>query len=100
MSLLPTKTQYSKPNDMRILQMERLPLLSSPDFGRKFRVFNALQKPVYDNPMQGILKEFDFKYETILDKLGFAPRKFFKEAVLNGSFRNDFRGKIAKNTKD
>ena len=75
----------------------KAPIIILTDF-EEFRVFNALQKPVYDNPMQGILKEFDFKYEDYLDKWDLLQENFSREAVLNGSL-DRLRGKIAKNTK-
>jgi type I restriction-modification system DNA methylase subunit len=75
----------------------KAPIIILTDF-EEFRVFNAMQKPVYDNPMQGVLKEFDFKYGDYLDKWDLLQETFSREAVLNGSL-DRLRGKISKSTK-
>ena len=62
----------------------KAPIIILTDF-EEFRVFNALQKPNYDNPLQGVLKEFDFKYVDYLDKWDLLVENFSREAVLSGS---------------
>ena len=75
----------------------KAPIIILTDF-EEFRVFNALQKPNYDNPLQGVLKEFDFKYVDYLDKWDLLVENFSREAVLSGSL-DRLRGKISKSTK-
>ncbi|MCX7997911.1 MAG: Eco57I restriction-modification methylase domain-containing protein [Leptospiraceae bacterium] len=75
----------------------KAPIIILTDF-EEFRVFNALEKPIYDNPRQGILPEFDFRYVDYLDKWELLWETFSREAVANGSLER-LRGKIAKNTK-
>jgi len=73
------------------------PIVIITDF-QEFRVFNALQKPLYDNPNQGLLKEFDVKYKDYIAKWDLIYENFSKEAVQAGSIEK-LRGKISKNTK-
>jgi type I restriction-modification system DNA methylase subunit len=81
----------------------KAPIVIITDF-HEFRVFNSLLKPVYDNPTQGLLKEFDFKYhdpenkKDYLNNWDFIYEHFSKEAVMDGSIER-LRGKISKNTK-
>jgi type I restriction-modification system DNA methylase subunit len=75
----------------------KAPIVILTDF-EEFRVFNALQKPNYDNPLQGVLKEFDFRYTDYLDKWDLLMETFSREAVANGSLEK-LRGKISKSTK-
>ncbi len=62
----------------------KAPIVILTDF-HEFRVFNALQRPVYDNPTQGVLKEFDLRYIDYLDKWDFLYEHFSREAVMAGS---------------
>jgi len=75
----------------------KAPIIILTDF-HEFRVFNALQKPVYENLNQGVLKEFDFHYPDYINKWDFIYENFSKEAVLAGSLEK-LRGKISKSTK-
>ncbi|MDH4263985.1 MAG: Eco57I restriction-modification methylase domain-containing protein, partial [Spirochaetia bacterium] len=81
----------------------KAPIVIITDF-HEFRVFNSLLKPVYDNPTQGLLKEFDFKYhdpenkKDYLNNWDIIYEHFSKEAVMDGSIER-LRGKISKNTK-
>jgi len=73
------------------------PIVIITDF-QEFRVFNALEKPIYDNPSQGLLKDFDLKYTDYVTKWNLLYENFSKEAVLAGSLEK-LRGKISKSTK-
>lgn len=73
------------------------PIVIITDF-QEFRAFNSLQRPVYENPNQGLLKEFDLKYTDYISRWSFLYEHFSKEAVLAGSL-DALRGKISKNTK-
>ncbi|PJZ86434.1 hypothetical protein CH364_09810 [Leptospira harrisiae] len=75
----------------------KAPIVIITDF-QEFRVFNALEKPIYENPTQGLIKEFDLKYTDYIEKWDFIYDNFSKEAVLNGSL-DTLRGKISKSTK-
>ncbi len=73
------------------------PVVVLTDF-QEFRVFNTLSRPLYDNPLQGIIKDYDLKYTDFPDKWDHLYNTFSKEAVLNGSIEK-LAGKISKNTK-
>lgn len=75
----------------------KAPIVIITDF-QEFRVFNSLQRPIYDNPLQGVIKEFDLKYTSYVDKWNFLYENFSREAVEAGSLET-LRGKISKNTK-
>jgi len=75
----------------------KAPIVILTDF-EEFRVFNALEKPVYNNPLQGLIKAFDITYQQYMDKWDFLYDNFSKEAVSEGSI-DKLRGKIGKNTK-
>jgi len=75
----------------------KAPIVILTDF-EEFRVFNALEKPVYNNPLQGLIKTFDITYQQYMDKWDFLYDYFSKEAVSEGSI-DKLRGKIGKNTK-
>lgn len=75
----------------------KAPIVIITDF-QEFRVFNALQRPIYDNSNQGLLKEFDLKYTDYTARWDFLYENFSKEAVTAGSL-DRLRGKISKNTK-
>jgi len=73
------------------------PVVVLTDF-QEFRVFNTLARPLYDNPLQGLIKDLDLKYTQFLDKWDLLYGTFSKEAVLGGSIEK-LAGKISKNTK-
>jgi len=75
----------------------KAPIVILTDF-EEFRVFNALERPIIDNPLQGLLKDYDLTFENYLDKWDLLYNAFSKEAVQNNSLEN-LRGKITKNTK-
>ncbi len=75
----------------------KTPIVILTDF-QEFRVFNTLARPIYDNPLQGLLKGFDLKYTEFPEKWDFLYGNFSKEAVLAGSIEK-LAGKISKNTK-
>lgn len=73
------------------------PVVVLTDF-QEFRVFNTLSRPVFDNPLQGLLKDFDLAYTEYPDKWDILYGTFSKEAVRAGSL-DHLAGKISKNTK-
>lgn len=76
----------------------KAPLIILTDF-EEFRVFNSLERPVYDNPLQGLLKQFDFRYTDYLDKWDLLYDTFSKNAVNEGSLTS-LSGKVSKKHKD
>ena len=75
----------------------KAPIVIITDF-QEFRVFNALEKPIYENPSQGLLKDFDLKYTDYISKWNLIYDNFSKEAILDGNLEK-LRGKISKSTK-
>lgn len=75
----------------------KAPIVILTDF-QEFRVFNALERPIFENPLQGLLKQFDFTYESYLDNWDLLYTYFSKEAVQGGSLL-ELKGKVTKNTK-
>jgi len=75
----------------------KAPVVIITDF-QEFRVFNAVERPVFDNPLQGLIKDFDFKYFDYISNWDFIYNNFSKEAVTYGSI-DKLRGKITKETK-
>ena len=39
----------------------KAPIVILTDF-EEFKVFNAVERPIFENPLQGLLKDFDLKY--------------------------------------
>jgi len=75
----------------------KTPIVILTDF-QTFRVFNGIEKPVYDNPLQGLIKEFDLEYHSYIDKWDALWETFSKEAVSNGSIEI-LVGKVGRNVK-
>ncbi len=75
----------------------KAPIVIITDF-EEFRVFNAIERPNFDNPLQGSIKKLDLRYTDYLEKWDFLYDNFSKEAVADGSL-NNLLGKITKNTK-
>ncbi len=75
----------------------RAPIVIITDF-QEFRVFNSLERPVFNNPLQGLLKEFDINYKEYLDRWDLVYGAFSKEAVESGSL-DILRGKICRTTR-
>ncbi|MDR2953372.1 MAG: hypothetical protein LBU82_09050 [Treponema sp.] len=44
----------------------KTPIVILTDF-QTFRVFNGLERPVFENPLQGLIKDFDLEYHAYLD---------------------------------
>jgi hypothetical protein len=63
-----------------------------------FKVFNGLEKPVYENPLHGLVKGIDLSYRAYLDTWDTIWDVFSKEAVTEGSIEN-LIGKVGRNTK-
>ncbi|MBN2546843.1 MAG: N-6 DNA methylase, partial [Spirochaetes bacterium] len=75
----------------------KAPVVIITDF-QEFRVFNAIERPIFDNPLQGLIKELDLKYNNYLTKWDLIYGNFSKEAVMSGSI-DKLIGKITKETK-
>ncbi len=75
----------------------KAPIVILTDF-QEFRVFNGLERPRFENPLQGLIKELDLKYTDYLDKWDIIWTNFSKEAVYDGSIEN-LAGKVSRNTK-
>ena len=75
----------------------KTPIVILTDF-QTFRVFNGLEKPVYENPLQGLIKGLDLEYHTYLDTWDTIWDGFSKEAVTAGSIEQ-LIGKVGRNTK-
>ncbi len=75
----------------------KAPIVILTDF-EEFRVFNSLERPIYDNPLAGLLKQFDLQYSNYAEKWDLLYDTFSKEAVANGSIES-LAGKTSKNTK-
>lgn len=75
----------------------KTPIVILTDF-QEFRVFNGMERPIFENPLQGLVKGFDLKYTDYLDKWDLLYDTFSKDAVYNGSI-DKIVGKISKNTK-
>lgn len=75
----------------------KAPIVIITDF-EEFRVFNAIERPNFDNPLQGSIKKLDLRYTDYLEKWDFLYDNFSKEAVADGSL-NNLLGKITKNIK-
>jgi len=75
----------------------KTPIVILMDF-QEFRVFNGMERPIFENPLQGLVKGFDLRYTDYLDKWDQIYDTFSKEAVYEGSI-DRLIGKVAKNTK-
>jgi type I restriction-modification system DNA methylase subunit len=75
----------------------KAPIVVLTDF-EEFRVFNAIERPIFDNPLQGLVKPFDLTFENYIEKWDLLYNMFSKEAVHNNSLES-LVGKITKNTK-
>ncbi len=75
----------------------KAPIAILTDF-QEFRVFNGLERPRFENPLQGLIKELDLKYTDYLAKWEILWANFSKEAVYDGSIEN-LAGKVSRNTK-
>ena len=75
----------------------KTPIVILTDF-YTFRVFNGLEKPVFENPLQGLIKGLDLEYRDYPDTWDAIWDVFSKEAVTEGSIET-LIGKVARNTK-
>lgn len=75
----------------------KAPIIVLTDF-EEFRVFNAMARPVFDNPLQGLLKQFDLHYSNYSENWDLLYEHFSKESVSDGSL-DGLRKKLSKNTK-
>ena len=75
----------------------KTPIVILTDF-QEFRVFNGMERPILENPLQGLIKCFDLKYTDYIEQWNILYETFSKEAVYSGSI-DQLVGKISKNTK-
>jgi len=75
----------------------KTPIVILTDF-QTFRVFNGLEKPIFENPLQGLIKGLDLEYHIYLDSWDTIWDAFSKEAVTEGSIEQ-LIGKVGRNTK-
>lgn len=75
----------------------KTPIVILTDF-QEFRVFNGFQKPIYENPLQGLISGLDIKYIDYSKNWDKIWDLFSKEAVENGSIAT-LAGTISKSTK-
>jgi len=75
----------------------KTPIVILTDF-QTFRVFNGLEKPIFENPLQGLIKEFDLEYHEYLDRWDSIWDNYSKEAVTEGSIER-LIGKVSRNAK-
>ncbi len=75
----------------------KTPIVILTDF-QTFRTYNGLEKPVFENPLQGLIKGLDLDYHTYLDKWDAIWDVFSKEAVSEGSIER-LIGKVGRNVK-
>jgi type I restriction-modification system DNA methylase subunit len=75
----------------------KTPIVILTDF-QTFKVFNGLERPVFDNPLQGLIKGFDMEYHAYLDSWDKIWDAFSKEAVTGGSIER-LIGKAGRNFK-
>jgi len=75
----------------------KTPIAILTDF-QEFRAFNGLAKPVFENPLQGLIKGFDLKYRDYPDAWDTLWNTFSKEAVAGGSIER-LAGTVSRNTK-
>lgn len=75
----------------------KAPIIILTDF-EEFRVFNSLERPIYDNTLQGLIDKFNLRFTDYINKWDLLYENFSREAVLSGSI-DELTGKITKNTK-
>jgi len=75
----------------------KTPIVILTDF-QTFRVFNGLERPIFENPLQGLIKGHDLEYHTYLDTWDKIWEDFSKEAVTEGSIERII-GKAGRNAK-
>ena len=75
----------------------KTPIVILTDF-QELRVFNGLQKPIYDNPLQGLIANLDITYKDYLEKWDTIWDLFSKDAIYNGSI-SKLAATISRNTK-
>jgi len=75
----------------------KTPIVILTDF-QTFRVFNGLEKPIFENPLQGLIKELDLEYHIYLDTWNKIWDAFSKEAVTEGSIER-LSCKLSRNVK-
>ena len=75
----------------------KTPIVILTDF-QTFRVYNGLEKPVFENPLQGLIKGLDLEYRAYLDSWDAIWDVFSKDAVVGGSI-GKLAGRVGRNVK-
>jgi len=75
----------------------KTPIVILTDF-QTFRVFNGLEKPIFENPDRGLIKELELEYHAYLDTWDTIWDSFSKDAVTEGSI-DRLACKVNRNVK-
>jgi type I restriction-modification system DNA methylase subunit len=75
----------------------KTPIVILTDF-QTFKTYNGLEKPVFENPLQGLIKGLDLVYHAYPDMWDSIWDVFSKEAVAEGSIER-LIGKVGRNVK-
>ena len=77
----------------------RVPLAILTDF-EEFRTFDCTQRPAFEKPKLGIIKDFDLTYQQYLDHFERLYETFSREAVAGGSLEALTKKMMLKRTGD
>jgi hypothetical protein len=77
----------------------RVPLAILTDF-EEFRTFDCTQRPAFEKPKLGIIKDFDLTYKDYLDQFDRLYDTFSRDAVAGGSLETLTKKMMLKRTGD
>ncbi len=77
----------------------RVPLAILTDF-EEFRTFDCTQRPAFEKPKLGIIKDFDLTYKHYLDQFDRIYDTFSRDAVAGGSLETLTKKMMLKRTGD
>jgi type I restriction-modification system DNA methylase subunit len=77
----------------------RVPLAILTDF-EEFRTFDCTQRPAFEKPKLGIIKDFDLTYKHYLDQFDHLYDTFSRDAVASGSLETLTKKMMLKRTGD
>ncbi|MBI1803408.1 MAG: Eco57I restriction-modification methylase domain-containing protein [Ignavibacteriae bacterium] len=77
----------------------RVPVSILTDF-EEFRVFDCTQKPLYEKPKLGVVKQLDLVYKQYIDEFDLLYDTFSRDAVDGGSLDSLTRKLLQKRTGD
>jgi len=77
----------------------RVPLAILTDF-EEFRTFDCTQRPAFEKPKLGIIKDFDLTYKQYLDQFDHLYDTFSRDAVVGGSLEKLTKKMMLKRTGD